>query len=275
MTGTRSATILRVKVEASNGRGALPTTVTGRTNIRAVLFDLDDTLFDHQFCSRAGLAALQAGFPSLASEPFDAFELRYRVLLEEVHLKVLSGELSPAAARSERFQRFLSVAAPASLADAARAAELYATAFRASRRPITGVLDLLGHLKAHVRIGVVTNNVRREQVEKLQHCGLDRLIDVLVTSEDVGVAKPHPAIFRAALEQLACTPDQVVMVGDNWENDVVGATRVGIRTIWLNRYAEPHPDLTLAPEITELTPLEAVVALLLGEVTSRDAARGS
>jgi putative hydrolase of the HAD superfamily len=195
-----------VNVEASNGRGPVPSSAAGRARIRAVLFDLDDTLFDHQFCSRAGLAALQAGFPSLASEPFDAFELRYRILLEEVQLKVLSGELSPAAARAERFQRFLSVASPASIEDAERAAVLYATAFRASRRPIAGVLELLRHLKAHVRIGVVTNNVRHEQVEKLQHCELDGRIDVLVTSEDVGVAKPHPAIFRAGLEQLACTP---------------------------------------------------------------------
>ena len=212
-----------MNVRASDRRGATPEKAPGHTGVRAVLFDLDDTLFDHQFCSRAGLAAIQAGFPPLASEPFDAFELRYRVLLEEVHLKVLSGTLSPAAARAERFQRFLSVASPASLADAARAAELYATAFRASRRPIAGVMELLHHLRPQVKIGVVTNNVRHEQVEKLQHCGLDGLIDVLVTSEDVGVAKPHPAIFQATLEQLACTPDQVAMVGDNWENDIVGA----------------------------------------------------
>jgi putative hydrolase of the HAD superfamily len=262
-------------VGASNGHGAEQDAAPGRAAIRAVLFDLDDTLFDNQFCSRAGLAAIQAGFPTLASEPFHVFEQRYRVLLEEVHLKVLSGQLSPAAARAERFQRFLSAASLASIEDAERAAVLYATAFRASRRPIAGALELLGHLKAHVRIGVVTNNVRHEQVEKLQHCQLDGLIDVLVTSEDVGVAKPHPAIFEAALQQLACTPDQVVMVGDNWENDIVGATRVGMRSIWLNRYAEPHLDTTLAPEITGLTPLEAVVALLMGEVRSYDAARGS
>lgn len=251
-------------MRASNGRGAAPNGAPGRTDVRAVLFDLDDTLFDHQFCSRAGLTALQAGFPSLASEPFDAFELRYRVLLEEVHLRVLSGELSPAEGRAERFLRFLSVASPASLADAARAAELYATAFRASRRPIAGAMELLHHLRPRVKIGVVTNNVRAEQVEKLQHLALDALIDVLVTSEDVGVAKPHPAIFQAALEQLACTPDQVVMVGDNWENDIVGASRLGIRSVWLNRYAEPHPDVTLAPQITEMTPLETIAQLILG-----------
>ena len=130
-------------------------------------------------------------------------------------------------------------------------------------------MELLSHLKPQVGIGVVTNNVRHEQVEKLQFCGLDSLVDVLVTSEEVGVAKPHPAIFRTALERLSCTPDQVVMVGDSWENDIVGASQVGIRSVWLNRYDVPHPDVTLAPEIVELTPLEEIARLLLKNPPAR------
>src|SRR5262245_57317296 len=179
------------------------TRVAERPDVRAILFDLDDTLFDHQHCSRAGLSALRAGFPELAAEPFDAFELRYRILLEEVHLLALSGELTPAAARLERFHRFLSAAFTSTVEDAERASGLYRAAFRAARRPVAGAVELLSHLKPHVSIGVITNNVRHEQVEKLRFCGLDGLVDVLVTSEDVGVAKPHPAIFHSALEQLA------------------------------------------------------------------------
>lgn len=240
------------------------TQVAVRRDVRAILFDLDDTLFDHQHCSRAGLLALRDGFPALATEPFDEFEQRYRILLEEVHLLVLSGVLSPEAGRLQRFQRFLSAGFSATNEDAERANGLYRSAFQAARRPIVGAVELLSHLKPHVRIGIVTNNVRLEQVEKLQFCRLDALVDVLVTSEDVGVAKPHPAIFHAALTQLACEADQVVMVGDSWENDIVGASQVGIRSIWLNRYAEPHRDATLAHQIVELAPLEEIARLLLG-----------
>jgi putative hydrolase of the HAD superfamily len=180
-----------------------------------------------------------------------------------VHLLALSGALTPAAARLERFSRFLSATMSATLEDAERAGGLYHAAFRAARRPVAGAVELLSHLRPHVSIGVVTNNVRHEQVEKLQFLGLDGLVDVLVTSEEVGVAKPHPAIYHAALDHLGCAPDEVVMVGDNWENDIVGASRVGIRSIWLNRYAEPHRDATLAPEILELAPLEEIARLLL------------
>src|SRR4051794_14495225 len=127
----------------------------GRRDVRAILFDLDDTLFDHQYCSRAGLVALREGFPALATEPFEAFELRYRILLEEVHLLALSGELSMAAARLERFHRFLSATFPSTIEDAERAGGLYHTAFRAARRPVAGAVELLGHLKPHVSIGVI------------------------------------------------------------------------------------------------------------------------
>ena len=230
---------------------------------RAVLFDLDDTLFDDQFSSRAGLAVLRSTFPMLASEPFPTFERRYRVILEETHLHVLTGALTPAEARRERFTRFLSESFPASSEDVESAAALYAAAHRASRRPVPGVLALLQHLRTHVKIGVVTNNVVVEQVEKLRELGMESLVDVLVVSEEVGVAKPHPAIFHAALERLACAPDEVVMVGDSWENDILGASRVGIRSVWLNRYAAPHPDETVAPQLTELAPLDQIAGLLL------------
>jgi hypothetical protein len=101
-------------------------------------------------------------------------------------------------------------------------------------------------------------------------CGMDHLVDVLVTSEEVGEAKPARAIFAAALERVGCEPGQTVMVGDSWAVDVVGAHGVGIRPIWLNRHARPCPAPGLAvgrqaggwpsPLLDEL------LALLLGAV---------
>ena len=246
----------------ATGRHRTYKTATDHPDLRAVLFDLDDTLFDHQASSRAGLTSLREGFPVLAGVPFDAFEQSYRVIMEEIHLLVLSGEITPTVARERRFRRFLSETFPASLEDAQHAAQLYHRGFHASRRPIEGAQELLRHLRERVRIGVITNNVRHEQVDKLRHLELEPLVDVLVTSEETGVAKPHPDIFHSALKQLDCTADQVVMVGDNWVNDIVGASGVGIRGIWLNRYGEPHIDAALAPEILALAPLEEIAALI-------------
>ena len=114
-----------------------------------------------------------------------------------------------------------------------------------------------------VVIAVVSNNMLDEQVEKLQFLGLAPLIDELIVSEVVGVAKPHPAIFREALKRLDCEPHEVVMVGDSWSADIIGAQQLAIRSIWLNRGEIPCPDAALATEIRAFEPLEVVMDLLL------------
>jgi FMN phosphatase YigB (HAD superfamily) len=78
------------------------------------------------------------------------------------------------------------------------------------------------------------------------------LVDALITSEDVGVLKPDPAIYQVALQRLQASPAQTVMVGDNWSADVLGALAVGIRPVWLNRFGAAR----LLPHVAELTSLE-------------------
>jgi FMN phosphatase YigB (HAD superfamily) len=92
------------------------------------------------------------------------------------------------------------------------------------------------------------------------------LIDFLIVSEQVGIAKPEPAIFKAALDAVNCGPGDVVMVGDSWQSDVLGATRLGIRSVWFNRFGDKCPDPSRAAEITALEPLEQILSVLLGSV---------
>ncbi len=132
------------------------------------------------------------------------------------------------------------------------------------RQLIAGAETLLKRLRAEgVKIVIVTNNTVEEQHAKLRHLGITSLIDVLVISEEVGIAKPHPRIFEAALERVGCQCHEVVMVGDSWANDVLGAQGVGIRTIWLNRFGEPCPDKRMTMEINALEPIETLMELLM------------
>lgn len=78
---------------------------------------------------------------------------------------------------------------------------------------------------------------------------LASVVDAIVISSEVGYRKPHAAFFRAACDRLALPPDRVLSVGDDFENDVVGARRAGLFALALNRpgegpVEEPHvPDL--------------------------------
>ena len=122
-------------------------------------------------------------------------------------------------------------------ADAVRPAMLAAIRFRPhdDAAPALRALRLRG-----VRL-VATSNWDSSLPEVLRAAGLDRLLDAVVTSATAGAAKPHPAIFRAALAAAGARPAEAVHVGDSVEHDVDGARAAGIRAVLLLRGDAPAP----------------------------------
>lgn len=234
--------------------------------VTAVLFDLDDTLFDHAGCARDALIAVQASHRSFAAMPFDSLEQAHARLLEELHGEVMLGRVPLEQARIERFRRLLEVAGERHLEDRmiAGLASSYRDTYRTARRSVRGAAALLAAIRRHARVGIVSNNLAEEQREKLRTCGLDELVDTLVVSEEAGVSKPDPAIFLLALERLASRPADAVMVGDSWPADVAGARAAGIRAIWFNPSATPAPDAASSvQELRALEPVDAVMRIIL------------
>jgi putative hydrolase of the HAD superfamily len=234
--------------------------------IKAVLFDLDDTLFDHLYSTRQGLLAICEAYPALQQHSPDVLFADYTRLLDEVHLRVLDGSLTSDEARRERFRRFFLLHVP-TIEDlpiaVEHAAALHRERYQACRQVVGGVIPLLEHLHERVKIAVVTNNLVAEQVEKLHYLKLEHLVDELVTSEETGFIKPDPRIFQVALERLGCQAEETVMIGDSWKSDVLGALQAGIRAIWLNRSGLPCPDPELAWELQTFEPLAGVAKLIL------------
>jgi HAD superfamily hydrolase (TIGR01509 family) len=226
------------------------------TRLTTILFDLDDTLFDHTATARASLRASAAPLPFFQTVDFEPFYQLYSELLEEYHALIMAGRYSYDEARRLRFEELLAPYWPAATAmeinDFVQANQ---TQYPLMRRPVAGALALLQALKPHYRIGIVTNNRTAEQEEKLAFLGMTDLVDALITSEDVGASKPDPQIFAVAMQRLNAQPAETVLVGDNWRADVLGALAVGIRPVWVNRLGTERP----LPEVAELTsfkPLE-------------------
>jgi HAD superfamily hydrolase (TIGR01549 family) len=229
----------------------------------AVLFDLDDTLFDHHRSARAALAAVHAAFAGSVS--FDDFERHHIRYLEEMHIEVLAGRVPLDEARRERFRRVfaaLGLTIDEDTTDAVACA--YRDGYMAARRAMEGAAALLAELTPHARIAIVTNNLLDEQQNKLEYCGLAAFVDALVASEDVGVSKPDPAIFQIALDRVGAARDEAVMVGDSWQADIAGAHAAGIRAVWFNpqRLPRPMPEYEV-DEINSLIPASEVAARLL------------
>ena len=170
--------------------------------MRVVLFDLDDTLFDKQYCSRAGLLAVQKVYAGRIVGSVEEIESTYGELLEEWHQKVLAGLISINESRVERFRVLLSNSqTEATDAESQAAARCYRDAYDAAYRPVPGAIELLRRVKAERPVGIVTNHITSQQVKKIAAIGVEPLIDELVVSEEVGVPKPAAKIFEVALSR--------------------------------------------------------------------------
>ncbi|WKK66775.1 YjjG family noncanonical pyrimidine nucleotidase [Lutimonas zeaxanthinifaciens] len=93
-------------------------------------------------------------------------------------------------------------------------------------------IHVLDYLKEKYEMHIITNGFEEVQRRKLKNSNLMPFFDQIVTSEKVGVKKPHPEIFKYALEAAGADPDRSVMIGDNFEADILGAKNVGMQTIF-------------------------------------------
>jgi putative hydrolase of the HAD superfamily len=111
-----------------------------------------------------------------------------------------------------------------------------------------GCADTLELLKPRYRLGVVTNGPMDTQRHKLEHAGLQDYFELFLPSGEVGVHKPDPQILQIALRRLGLRPYEAVFVGDHLDLDVICAHRAGMRGILYNpglrrpRHPSIEPD---------------------------------
>lgn len=205
-----------------------------RREPRAVLFDLDDTLYPYRRFVLSGFATvsqhLQARYGVRSADAF-------RVLSAEFRRGRRGCELQ---ACLERF------ALPQSLVPTL--VQLIRAHKPMLRLPM-GTCEVLETLRSDWRIGIVTNGLPSTQARKLDVLGLRSLVDVVVYASEHGggLGKPDPEPFEAALIRLGVEPGRAVFVGDSEECDVRGAVAVGLHTVRVS----PRGSLDLAERHTE------------------------
>lgn len=90
-----------------------------------------------------------------------------------------------------------------------------------------------------LRIGVLTNGNRQQQIDKLRVVGLLNLVDVVCTSEGIGVQKPDPRAFETLAARLRVAPVDCLFVGDNPDQDIAGAHAAGMEALLID-HRSPH-----------------------------------
>lgn len=201
----------------------------------AVFFDLDDTLYPYPERNEAGKRAALAEARRLGYE-FDRaeFDALYREARREV-----KRELAGTASAHERFLYFKRAirihTGTHNSGDALALGEAYWTTYVEGMELFDGVEGTFAALDdAGVDVAVVSNLTTRIQLKKIEHLGLERYLDLLVTSEETGREKPSSVMFTLPLAQLDRRPSETLMVGDSAVADVEGANAVGLETALFN-----------------------------------------
>ncbi len=196
--------------------------------VAAVCFDVDATLVDYEASTRAGLRELLGA---------DAAWGEWCAMSDRHYLRYLAGEVDFDTMRQQRTRDFF-VSRGELLCDGevARREERRAAAARRSWRLFDDALPCLRVLRSlGLRLAAITNAAGAHQRAKLGALGLESAFDAVLISGEVGVAKPHRAIFRRACRALRVLPAQAVHVGDQLDTDAEGARDAGLHGVWLNR----------------------------------------
>ena len=199
-----------------------------------VLFDADETLF--HFDAKAGLQHMFAQYDVVFT---DNDFVEYKVINDKLWEGYQNGTVDVESLKTERFTKWserLSIPAR----------ELNSQFLMSMAKictPLAGVKSLLEMLSGKAKMAIITNGFTELQEVRLSNTGLTHYFSAIITSEQVGVAKPNERIFDYALSQMEHEErSSVLMVGDNVNSDILGANRAGFDSCWLNTREDPLPN---------------------------------
>lgn len=234
---------------------------------KGIIFDLDNTLYDYDKCHKISLENV---FQFINND--EKYDLDYIQKSYDDICTRLKNEVKNTASSHNKgiyFKHLLEyLKMDYSLLSTMNS--VYWDYFYNNIECFEGVKDFIIWNKQHgKKIGILTDYETEYQIVKLEKLGLLEYVDVVVTSEEVGIEKPSIQMFQTILSKMNLTTGEVIMIGDNYEKDIIGATNAEILAFWFHtnniktkKYVEFNSFLklyTMFDEINdELIKLEAM-----------------
>jgi putative hydrolase of the HAD superfamily len=200
-----------------------------------IFFDLDGTLLDHKDSEYFGVKAFYN-------------EYKHEILIEEGTLyklwceisnkyfqKYSKGEITFNQQRVQRIQEIFNLSdIQLSDEEAKRRFDIYLNKYEDNWKPFNDVISCLKGLTEY-RLGIISNGDLEQQSLKLERLGIKNYFEIIVTSGEVGIAKPNIKLFKIACNGVKEHPNNCYYIGDDIATDILPCKEIGMHGIWLNR----------------------------------------
>ncbi len=204
--------------------------------ITTISFDADGTLWDFERVMRHALGCVLVELRRLVPSVPDLLSIETLIAIRDQVAEEQKGRgLTHEAIRLEAFKRTLQFIESPDDDLAAHLNALYLKHRFEDIQLFDDVLPILNTLQDHYMMGLLSNgNTYPER------CGLGGYFRFVVFAQDYGIQKPDPRLFEIAIKCAGCTKRQLLHIGDSFQNDIIGAKQVGVRSVWLNRQREDN-----------------------------------
>lgn len=205
--------------------------------IKAVFFDVDDTLFHFTKANQCGMQAVE----KYLWETCGISEQLLRDAIQSAQEKIgnrLGFDSAVFHNRQIRFQNALDILEIPIYPYACRMYDLYWGTVLEMTEPEPGIRDALKMLKKkNIYLGVGTDMTSYIQNKKLEKMHLAEYFDAVVTSEEAGADKPKAELFQLCIEKAKCLPQECLFIGDHAEKDFNGAVAAGMQALCYAKYS--------------------------------------
>lgn len=202
-------------------------------NYKGIIIDLDDTLYNYKKAHDVALKEVILFAKRTLSINEEKIKEGFNKARKKTHID-LSGKAS-SHNRLLYFQKMLEELNINSMIYALDLYNQYWNEFLQNMFLYEGIEEFLEKIKIlNIKVCILTDLTSHIQYRKIRKLKLEKYIDYIVTSEEAGVEKPHTHMFYKALDKMKLSKEDVIIIGDDYNKDIIGATNMEMKGIWIN-----------------------------------------
>lgn len=222
--------------------------------IKAVLIDIDDTIFDFEKCSKNSfLKTLEEFNLKFKEEDFSYFNKVNDILwtkqkLGEINIKEVFIK------RDYQMGKYFNLDIEKGLFN-----DLFVKFLYDEIEMVDGIEDLLLYLSDKYKIFTASNGIFKMQENRLKKSNLDKYFDKIFVSDKIGYEKPDKKFFQKIMYLTKFSNDDLIMIGDSIKSDIIGAKNSKIKSIYFNKEDKKISDKNFTYQVKNLSEIKKIL----------------